>query len=68
MMFLVEPVVIICLGAYLWSFPIKMWRKVRKIRKLPLVDAFILSEPFVTFEKGFRQLLPKSLLVLLPAA
>lgn len=27
-----------------------------------------LSEPFVTFDKGFRQLLPRSLLVLLPAA
>jgi uncharacterized protein len=27
-----------------------------------------LSEPFVTFDKGFRQLLSKSLLVLLPAA
>lgn len=26
-----------------------------------------LSEPFVTFDKGFKQLLPKSLLVLLPA-
>jgi uncharacterized protein len=26
-----------------------------------------LSEPFVTFDKGFRQLLPRSLLVLLPA-
>ncbi len=27
-----------------------------------------LSEPFVTFDKGFRQLLPRSLLVLLPTA
>jgi uncharacterized protein len=27
-----------------------------------------LSEPFVTFDKGFRQLLPRSLLVLLPAS
>jgi toxin-antitoxin system PIN domain toxin len=27
-----------------------------------------LSEPFVTFDKGFRQLLPRSLLLLLPAA
>jgi uncharacterized protein len=27
-----------------------------------------LSDPFVTFDKGFRQLLPRSLLVLLPAA
>ncbi len=26
-----------------------------------------LGEPFVTFDKGFRQLLPRSLLVLLPA-
>lgn len=29
--------------------------------------AISLSEPFVTFDKGFRQLLPRSLLVLLPA-
>lgn len=29
--------------------------------------ALSLSEPFVTFDKGFRQLLPRSLLVLLPA-
>ena len=27
-----------------------------------------LSEPFVTFDKGFRQLLPRPLLVLLPAS
>ena len=27
-----------------------------------------LSEPFATFDKGFRQLLPRSLLVLLPTA
>jgi uncharacterized protein len=27
-----------------------------------------LSEPFVTFDKGFRQLLPRSLLVLLPSS
>jgi uncharacterized protein len=27
-----------------------------------------LSEPFVTFDKSFRQLLPRSLLVLLPAS
>ena len=27
-----------------------------------------LSEPFVTFDKGFRQLLPRSLLVIFPAA
>jgi uncharacterized protein len=27
-----------------------------------------LSKPFVTFDKGFRQLLPRSLLVLLPAS
>ena len=30
--------------------------------------AISLSEPFVTFDKGFRQLLPRSLLVLLPAS
>ncbi|MBC7609802.1 MAG: PIN domain-containing protein [Polaromonas sp.] len=29
--------------------------------------AISLSEPFVTFDKGFRQLLPRSLLVLLPS-
>ncbi len=29
--------------------------------------AISLSEPFVTFDKGFRRLLPRSLLVLLPA-
>ncbi len=29
--------------------------------------AISLSEPFVTFDKGFRHLLPRSLLVLLPA-
>jgi uncharacterized protein len=28
--------------------------------------AISLSEPFVTFDKGFKQLLPRSLLVLLP--
>ena len=28
--------------------------------------AISLSEPFATFDKGFRQLLPRSLLVLLP--
>ena len=30
--------------------------------------AISLSESFVTFDKGFRQLLPRSLLVLLPAS
>jgi len=30
-------------------------------------QAISLSEPFVTFDKGFRQLLPRSLLLLLPA-
>ena len=29
--------------------------------------AISLSEPFATFDKGFKQLLPRSLLVLLPA-
>lgn len=30
--------------------------------------ALSLGEPFVTFDKGFRQLLPRSLLVLLPSS
>ncbi len=30
--------------------------------------AISLSEPFVTFDKGFRQLLPRSLLVVLPSS
>ena len=49
MMFLVEAAVIFCLGAYLWSFPIKMWREVRKIRELPQIDAVILKNEILEF-------------------
>jgi uncharacterized protein len=46
----------------------------RQLRANQIPDAWLaglsisLSEPFVTFDKGFRQLLPRSLLVLLSPA
>ena len=45
----------------------------KKLMANHILDAWLaslaisLSEPFATFDKGFRQLLPRSLLVLLPA-
>ncbi len=58
----------------------KEWQQLRKLAQDKqlhgnhIPDAWLaalslsLGEPFVTFDKGFRQLLPRSLLVLLPTA
>jgi hypothetical protein len=46
-MYFVEAAAILCLGGYLLSFPIKVWRRVLQIRKLPLVDAVILKNEII---------------------
>lgn len=51
MMYLLEIAVIFCLGGYLLSFPIRVWRRVWKIRKLPLIDAVILRNEIIEFDE-----------------
>jgi Protein of unknown function (DUF3592) len=43
MMQFADSVVSFCLGAFLLSYPIKVWRKVLQARKMPVVDAVILK-------------------------